>query len=209
MDVGKKCLVMAILGVVLITASSPFVITMVFTGKPFVVLAAKESLKPFPPQKYGPIPRTITGMEKIMDNIHLNPAKGEHYRVSLKAVTNGTINLMVFRMDGAYVIQHSLNAGNHTIDLQIKDEGVYALNATSVGDSTVNATFTIEESWSVKITEWEERVDLLKTAATSIGFAVGIIMLVYSPIKLRREIGTPHSDRTGEKRIVGYEVEEE
>jgi len=210
MDVGKKCLLMAIVGVIFIFVSSPFVINMVFTGKPITTLTAKEVLKPFPPQEYGPISRNITGMEKIMA-VHLNPERGEQYKVGLSVSTNGTVNVLVFCLNSTDTIQNTFNAGNHTIDnLAITRNGTYVLNATSVGNSVVKATFTITESWLLRVMEWEEQVDLLRTVGPSLCFTVGIAILAYSLIRLRREAGAAYPRAAGETGETGYlEVEED
>jgi hypothetical protein len=209
MDVGKKCLLMAIAGVILVLTSSPFVINMVFTGKPITMFTAKEVLKPSPPQEYGPISRAITGMEKVME-VYLNPARGEQYSVSLNVVTNGTINVLVFRVNNTDMIQNSFNAGNYSVNLGIARNGTYVLNATSVDSSVVKATFKITESWLLRVMEWEEQVDLLRTVGPSVGFVVGIATLAYSLIKLRKEARAAYPKAAGETGETGYvEVEED
>jgi len=184
MDVGKKCLLMAVVGVILAVVSSPFVINMVFTGKLITVFTGREVLEPSV-LEYPLSPRIINSMERI-GMFYFNPERGEQYRISLNVVTNGTINVLIFRTNSTGMIQNSFNAGNHTIeDLMITDEGVYIFNATNIGNNAVNATFRIKESWLVRLTEWEEQIDLLRTVMPAAGFAAGIIMLAYSLIKLR------------------------
>ncbi len=212
MDVGRKCLLMAIVGVILTLVSSPFVINMAFTGKPLITITLKEVLEPFPPNEYQLNHTIIVGAKKI-GTFYLNPEreKIEQYRVSLNIVTNGTINLLIFRMNSTDTIQNSFNAGNHTIeDLRITGEGIYVLNATSTGNSTVNAAFKITESWFIRTTEWEEQIDLMRTLGSSIGFAIGLVMIVYSLITLRREAKKAYPETAEETRGLGYtEFEEE
>ncbi len=210
MDVGKKCLIMAIAGVILASVSSPFVANMVFTGKPITMVTSKEVLIPFPPQEYGPISKTITGMEKIME-VSLNPARGEQYKVSLNVETNGTVNVLVFGKNSTSIIQNSFNTGNHTIDnLMITGEDVYVLNATTTGNGVVKATFKITESWLHKDIKWEEQVDLLRTVGPSLGFIAGLVILVYSLVRLRREAEAAHPSAAEETFGARYvEVEED
>ncbi|MBO3831976.1 MAG: hypothetical protein FGF51_01120 [Candidatus Brockarchaeota archaeon] len=209
MDVGKKCLIMAIVGVVLASVSSPFVVNMLFNGKPITMFIPKEVLIPSQPQEYGPFSKVITGMEKITE-VSLNPARGEQYKVSLNVETNGTINILVFAKNSASIIQDSFNAGNHTRDLMISANGTYVLNATSTGNSAVEATFKITESWFLRVTEWEEQVDILRTVGPSVGFAAGLAILVYSLIRLRREAEGAQPEAAGGNFETGYvEVEED
>ncbi|MBO3841473.1 MAG: hypothetical protein FGF48_03535 [Candidatus Brockarchaeota archaeon] len=209
MDVGKKCLIMAIVGVVLASVSSPFVVNMLFNGKPITMLTPKEVLIPFQPQEYGPFSKVITGMEKITE-VSLNPARGEQYKVSLNVETNGTINILVFAKNSASIIQESFNAGNHTRDLMISANGTYVLNATTPDNSAVKATFKITESWFLRVTEWEEQVDILRTVGPSVGFAAGLAILVYSLIRLRREAEGARPEAAGGTFETGYvEVEED
>ncbi|MBO3809044.1 MAG: hypothetical protein FGF50_05555 [Candidatus Brockarchaeota archaeon] len=209
MDVGKKCLIMAIVGVILASVSSPFVVNMLFNGKPITMLTPKEVLIPSQPQEYGPLSKVITGMEKIME-VPLNPARGEQYKVSLNVVTNGTINILVFAKNSASINQTSFNAGNHTRDLMISVNGTYVLNATTADNSAVEATFKITESWFLRVTEWEEQVDILRTVGPSVGFAAGLAILVYSLIRLRREAEGARTEAAGGTFETGYvEVEED
>lgn len=208
MDIGKKCLIMAIAGMILASVSSPFIVNMLFNGKPITMLTPKEVLIPLQPQEYGPISKVITGMEKIME-VPLNPARGEQYKVSLNVATNGTINVLIFGKESSSIIQDSFNAGNHTRDLVITANGTYVLNATIPDNGSVEARFKITESWFLRVTEWEEEVDVLRTVGPSAGFAVGLAVLAYSLIRLRREAETarPEARETFE---TGYvEVEED
>ncbi|NHV98137.1 MAG: hypothetical protein HA496_00660 [Thaumarchaeota archaeon] len=209
MDIGKKCLIMAIVGMILASVSSPFVVNMLFNGKPITMLTPKEVSIPCPPQEYGPISKIITGMEKIME-VPLNPTRGEQYKVSLNVATNGTINVLVFEKSSASIIQNSFNAGNHTKDLMITANGTYVVNATILDNSVVKATFKITESWLLKITEWEEQVDILKTVGSSMGFVFGLAILLYSLVRLRKEAETARPGKSREAFETGYvEVEEE
>lgn len=210
MDVGKKCLLIAILGMILALVSSPFVINMAFTGRPFVTFISKKVLIEVPPDEYGPISRTITHMEKIMGPVTLNSSKGEEYKVSLNIVTNDTVNVLIFCLNSSDIIQKSFNAGNYTDDIRITGVGSYVLNATNTGNSAVKATFKITESWRYETTEWEEQIDLLKTVVAPIWFALGIVMLVYSLIKLRREAKKTYPEAAEEAAVTGYvEVDDE
>lgn len=209
MDIGKKCLIMAIAGVILASVSSPFVINMLFNGKPITMLTPKEVSIPSAPQEYGPISKVITSMEKIME-VPLNPARGEQYKVSLNVATNGTINVLLFGKNSASIIQDSFNAGNHTRDLMITANGTYVLNATTLDNSVVKARFKITESWSLRVAEWEEKVDIMRTVGPSVGFAVGLAVLVYSLVRLRKEAEAAPPGAAGETFKTGYvEVEED
>ncbi|MCX8184028.1 MAG: hypothetical protein N3F08_06395 [Crenarchaeota archaeon] len=210
MDIGKKCLIMAIAGVILASVSSPFVVNMLFNGKPITVFTPKEVSIPFPPQEYGPVSKVITGMEKIMGPVSLNPGKWEKYKVSLNIVTNDTVNVLIFCLNSSDIIQKTFNAGNHTDDIMITANGTYVLNASTPDNSAIEATFKITESRFLRVTEWEEQVDILRTVGPSVGFIAGFAILVYSLVRLKREAETARPGAAGETFETGYvEVEED
>lgn len=209
MDVGKKCLFIAGAGALLIIISAPFVIKMAFMGGPLTNIVFKEVLEPSEPNVYWTGPKIIMDMKMVME-FHLNPKRGEQYMVSLNSVTNGTIDALIFKKNSTNCFQSSFkfNAGNNTIEnLEITEEGIYALNATSADGKAVNATFRVIESWSILVSEFKEETDLLGTFGSLVAFATGIVLLIYSLIRLRKEAGRPYSEATGESGYV--EIEEE
>lgn len=216
MDIGKQCLIMAIVGAVLAGLSSPFVINMIFTGRPISTFVENEVLEPFPPNLYGPAFRIITNETSLPYSVmefNLNPGgEKQQYKVTLNVQTNDTTHVSIAIKNSTYIISDTFNAGNHTRELQITSRGLYVLNVTSTNSRTVSVGFKITESWSYVKKELEEQLDLLKTAGSIIGFVAGIAILISALVKLRRaarEARPATTRRTAGKQPRYVEVEEE
>ncbi|MEM1557948.1 MAG: hypothetical protein QXR44_02535 [Thermoproteota archaeon] len=210
MDIGKKCLIMGILGALLAAISSPFLIYMVSTGKYFETLVERPT-EPYPWNTFGPEFRVISNNTvfpyKVMEFI-LRPEGKEGYKVTLNINTNGTINVSISSKNSTLNILYTFNAGNWTREPQISSGGHYVLNVTNIEGKNVNAEFKVTEYYSIKKTELA--VDVLKTAGASLGFIAGIALLVGALVKLRRaarEARPETAERTVKRRYV--EVEEE
>lgn len=210
MDIGKKCLIMGILGALLAVISSPFIIYMVSTGRYFEMLVEK-STEPYPWNTFGPEFRVISNTTdfpyKVMEFV-LSPEGKEGYKAILNVNTNGTIGVSISSKNSTLNILHTFNAGNWTRELQISSGGHYVLNVTSIEGKKVDAGFKVTEYYSIKKTEFA--VDVLKTAGAFLGFIAGIALLAGALIKLRkaaREARPETAERTVKRRYV--EVEEE
>lgn len=215
MDVGKKCLIMAIAGALLAAISSPFVIKMIFTGKPITNFFETEVLEPFSPNVYGPAFRIITNntiLPYTIMEFDLNPGvEKQQYKVTLNVQTNDTTHISISSRNSTYTIVDTFNAGNHTRELQITNRGRYVLNVTNTANKTISSNFKITESWYYNKKELKEQLDLLKTAGSIIGFIAGITILISALVKLRkaaREARPEITRRTGKKPSY-VEVEEE
>jgi hypothetical protein len=206
MDVGRKCLLLAVLGALLTIFSSPFITFMLLNGRPFTSIVGKDVLNEVK-NVWGPFHMTVRGTERVTE-FSLDPGGKLQYRVALNVETNGTINVSVSKRDGSDTILDAFNEGNHTKELQIGGAGVYVLNVTSTGNKTVGATFKITESWFIEAKEWEEQLDALRTFGSSAAFISGIIMLAYALVELRRAVKTAYSS-TSEGQAAYVEVEEE
>jgi len=209
MDIGKKCLIMGILGALLAIASSPFLIYMVFTGRYFETLVEKTT-EPYPWNTFGES-RIISNNTdfpcKVMEFI-LSPEGKEGYKVILNVNTNGTINVSISSKNSTLNVLHTFNAGNWTRELQISSDGHYVLNVINIEGNRVNAEFRVTEYYSIKKTEIT--MDIPKTAGALLGFIAGIVLLVGALVKLRKAVreARPETARTTAKsRYV--EVEEE
>lgn len=215
MDVGKQCLIMAVVGALLAAISSIFVINMIFTGRPITSFFETEVLEPFSPTIYGPVSRIITN-ETILPytimEFDLNPGgEKQQYKVTLNVQTNDTTNISISSRNSTYTIVDTFNAGNHTRELQITSRGRYVLNVTHTANKTISVSFKVIESWYYNRKELKEQLDLLKTAGSTIGFIAGIAILISALVKLRkaaREARPEITRRTG-KQPSYVEVEEE
>jgi hypothetical protein len=216
MDIGKKCLFMAVAGALLTGLSSPFIINMIFTGRLITTFIETEVLEPFPPNIYGPTSRIINWNAifpyQIME-FDLNPSgEKQQYKVTLNVQTNDTTHVAIAIKNSLYTISDTFSAGNHTRELQIASGGRYVLNVTSTNNKTVSASFKITESWYYSNKELVEQLDLLKTAGSTIGFVAGFIIMIGALVKLRRaakEARPIKTQRATEKRPRYVEVEEE
>lgn len=216
MDVGKKYLIMAVVGAVLAGLSSPFVINMIFTGRLITTFVEIDVLEPFSPNIFGPafriINRNATFPYSVME-FNLNPGgEKRQYKVTLNVQTNDTTHISISIKNSAYIIADTFNAGNHTRELQITSIGLYVLNVTGTNNRTVSASFKVTESWYYNKKELVEQLDIFKTAGSIIGFVAGLVMLVGALVKLRRaarEARPATTRRTGGKQPGYVEVEEE
>jgi hypothetical protein len=206
MDVGRKCLLLAVLGALLTIFSSPFITFMLLNGRPFTSIVGKDVLNEVK-NVWGPFHMTVGGTEHVME-FSLDPGGKLQYRVVLNVETNGTINVSVSKRNGSDIILDAFNEGNRTRELRIVSSGVYVLNVTSTGNKTVGAVFKITESWFIKGKEWEEKLDALRTFGSSAAFLAGVIMLVYALVGLRRAVKAARPPTTrGQPTYI--EVEEE
>lgn len=190
MDIGKKCLIMGLVGAILAISSSVFVIHMVFKGGPIDTPVEKTTLEPYPPNIFGPVFRVIDNKTIFPYNVMeciLSPREGkERYKVLLNVETNGTINVSVLSRNSTFSSIHTFNSGNHTVELQISSPGNYLLNITETRSNKVSVKFKIIESWYYKKTEVVYELDFLKTMGSIIGFILGISLLIGALIKLRK-----------------------
>jgi len=216
MDIGKKCLIMAVAGALLTGLSSPFVINMIFTGRLISTFVETEVLEPFPPNIYGPAFRVITNETSLPYSVmefKLNPeGDKQQYKVVLNVNTNNTINVALSSKNSTYTILDIFNSGNYTRNLQITSGGLYVLNVTGTNNRTVGVSFKVTESWYYNRKELVEQLDLLKTAGSTIGFVAGFIIMISALVKLRRaarETRPVTTRRTTEKQPRYVEVEEE
>ncbi|MEM2287266.1 MAG: hypothetical protein QXS51_05765 [Thermoproteota archaeon] len=215
MDIGKKCLIMGIVGAIIAASSSVFVLYMVFKGGPIETPVEKKTLEPFPPNVFGPVFKIIDNRTIFPYNVIecvLSPGEGkERYKVLLNVETNGTINVLVSSKNSTFNIIHTFNSGNHTMELQISSSGVYLLNVTDIGNNKVSARFKMVESWYYEKTEIVFELDFLKTVGSIIGFILGISLLVGALVKLRKAIREARPE-TVEKTAIRrkyVEIEEE
>jgi len=214
MDIGRKCLIMGMVGAIIAIFSSIFVLDMIFRGRPIDMPVERKILEPFPPNIFGPIYSIIdnkTVPYKVME-IVLNPGEGrENYKVLLKVETNGTIDVLVSSINSTFNFIKTFNAGNHTEELHILKSGTYLLNVTDIKGDKVGTKFKIVESWYYRKIEIVFEPDLIKTVGSIVGFILGISLLVSALIRLRKEIrearlGTVEKSKTQRRYI---EVEEE
>jgi hypothetical protein len=191
MDVGKKCLIMSVLGAVLAIASSPFVIYMVFSGRPFEAIVEKKTLEPYSSTVLEPVLKTIdetTGLPYNVAEFTLSPGEyKQQYKAVLNVETNGTLHICIYsKQNSTFRILHAFNVGNYTIGLEIPRAGVYGLNVTSVGSEKVRAKFKLKESWYYEMLKPTVELDLLKTAVPPVLFVIGIAILSIALVKMRR-----------------------
>jgi hypothetical protein len=206
MDVGRKCLLLAVLGALLTIFSSPFITFMLLNGRPFISIVEKDVLNEVE-NVWGPFHMIVEGTEHVTE-FSLDPEGKLQYRVALNVETNDTINVSVSRRDGSDTILDAFNEGNHTKELQIGGAGIYMLNVTSTGNKTVGATFKITEYWYIEAKEWEQQLDVLRTFGSSAAFIAGVIMLVYALVGLRRAVEAARPP-TARGQPTYIEVEEE
>lgn len=192
MDIGKKCLVMGVIGAILTIFSSVFVIYMIFKGGPIDMLVERKTLEPFPPSIFGPVYRVIDNRTILPYNVMeliLSPGEGkERYRVVLNVETNSTIHISVSGKDNNFNLLLTFSAGNHTADIPVSKRGTYLLNVTGVESDSVGVKFKIIESWYYGKVEMVPQLDSLKTIGSIIGFITGISLLAGALIRLRKAI---------------------
>ncbi|MEM3712451.1 MAG: hypothetical protein QXR97_02825 [Thermoproteota archaeon] len=190
MDIGKKCLIMGVVGTILAISSSVFIVHMIFKGGPIDMPVEKTILEPFLPNVFGPVFRVIDNRTIFPYNVMefvLSPGEGrKNYKVLLNVETNGTISLSVSSKNSTFSSIQTFNAGNNTVELQISSSGTYLLNVTDIKSNRVSAKFKIIESWHYEKTEIVYEVDFLRTGGSIAGFIVGISLLVGALIKLRK-----------------------
>jgi hypothetical protein len=215
MDIGKKCLIMGIVGALLAAVSSPLIIYMVFTGRFFEALVEKTTLKPYPPNVFQSGLRIInnrTIFPYTVLEFTLSPEQGrEQYRVILNVETNGTIHTSISIRNNTLNIMDTFNSGNNTRELQVTSRGIYVLNVTGIGSEQIGAKFKVIESWYYAYKNWVPEIDLLRTLGGPAGFTAGIAMLIGSLVKLRkaaREARPTTTEKTAARRRY-LEVEEE
>lgn len=190
MDIGKKYLIMGVIGAILTIFSSIFVLYMAFKGGPIDMPVEKKTLEPYLPNIFGPIFRVMDNKTIFPYNVMefiLSPGEGRKcYKVLLNVETNGTISVLVSSKNSTFNFAQTFNAGNHTVDLQISDGGTYLLNVTEIESNKVGAKFQIIESWCYEKIEIVFELDFLRTVGSIIGFIVGISLLAGALIRLRK-----------------------
>lgn len=215
MDIGKKCLIMGIIGAVLAIFSSPFVIYMVFTGRPFETIVEKKTLEPYSSTVLGPVIETIDENISLPYNVAeftLSPGGiKKQYKAVLNVETNGTIHISIYsKQNSTFRILHAFGTGNYTRGLEIPSVGVYGLNVTNIGSETVEAKFKIVESWYYEVLKLTVEPDLVKTVVPPVLFVIGIAILLIALVKMRK--AAREAKPVAEKKVVKrryIEVEEE
>ena len=213
MDIGKKCLIMSVLGAVLAIASSPFVIYMVFSRRPFEAIVEKKTLEPYSSTVLGPVLKTIDETTSFPYNVAeftLSPGEyKQQYKAVLNVETNGTLHVFIYsKQNSTFGISHAFNAGNYTRELEIPSAGVYGLNVTSIGSEKVEAKFKLKESWYYERLKLTVELDPLRTVATPVLFVIGIAILLIALVRMRRAAreAKPVAEKTAARYV---EVEEE
>lgn len=215
MDIGKKCLVMSILGAVLAIASSPFVIYMIFSGRPFEVVVEKKTLEPYSSTVLGPVLETINETMSLPYNVAeftLSPGGiKQQYKAVFNVETNATVHILIYsKQNSTFRIPHVFNAGNYTRELEIPSAGIYGLNVTGIGSGNVRAKFKLVESWYYERLKLVVELDLIKTVVPLVLFVIGIAILLIALVKMRK--AAREAKPVAEKKVVKrryIEVEEE
>ncbi|MGQ9478968.1 MAG: hypothetical protein ACUVQ0_02965 [Thermoproteota archaeon] len=210
MDVGKKYLIMAIIGTILSGVSSPFVISMIFMGHPFITYVEVESWKNLTDTYFKHL--VVNGSCTVIE-ILLDSTDKEDYKVYLNVDTNTTVETLFRKKDGGdNGLENTFYTGNNTAVLQINNPvGNYVLEITDTFNKKAEVNLKIIVSWRSQSMKQEERIDILRTVGFPVAFIAGIALLIASLIRLRKAAreAIPATKEAAKPRYIEVEEEEE